>query len=402
MHRFFRRTSEATTSRAHRRGRRPQVEPLEGRSLLSFIGSEHVISTQSNANTTSDNASSPGTNGLSVSVWINAFSGTDHDVWAQRFDKYGNKVGAPISVDFSGANNSFDPHVSMASNGSFVVSWTNFTSAGRNVAYRLFNSAGSPLTGVTTVTTSNVDDFSDVAMSNGSFVISWTHHFSGSDFDIYAERFTISSGTVTPRGIFIVNGDTNMEDNSNVAMAPNGVFDIVYQRVFASGDTDIYMSQYKSTGGFLRSLIVDGSTSNDLSPDVGMDNKGNAVVVYEHQFSTTDHDIYARRVSTGGSVSAINFVNTDTANETAPHVAVASGGPTNGNQYVVAYGTPSGVKVTEMSTGTVAFPVASLGPVTGSDAAISIDGFNRYLVTYTRSNSSSGHLDIFSRRDFLS
>jgi hypothetical protein len=46
--------------------------------------------------------------------------------------------------------------------------------------------------------------------------------------------------------------------------------------------------------------------------------------------------------------------------------------------------------------------LATLGPVTGFNPWISIDGFDRYVVTYTRYNSSSGHYDVFSRRDFLS
>jgi hypothetical protein len=394
------RAFQTTSSRkVGRNGRRPRLERLESRCVLSFIGSEHLISNQANDNFQSDNASNPGGGGQSVAVWINTFSSTDHDVWAQRFDKYDNPVGPQISVDFSGAD-SFDPHVSMGSNGFFVVSWTNFTSSGRNVVFRLFNSAGNPVTGVNSVTTSNADDFSDVAMNSTSFVISWTHQFSSSDFDILGERFTYTGSGVTPQGIFGVNTDTNIEDNSNVAMSPGGVFDIVYERDFSSTDTDILMSQYKNNGAFLRSLSIDSSTSNDTLPDVGMDNKGNAVVVYQHQFSSSDNDIYARRVSTAGAVSGINFVNTDTINETAPHVAVASGGALNSNRYVVTYDTPNGVEVTEMSNGTLAFPVATLGPVTGFNPSISIDGFNRYFVTYTRNNG--GNTDIFGRRDLLS
>ena len=58
------------------------------------------------------------------------------------------------------------------------------------------------------------------------------------------------------------------------------------------------------------------------------------------------------------------------------------------------------VQVTEMSASNTS--LATLGPVSGVGPAISIDGFDRYLVTYTRFNSSSGLGDIFSRRDFLS
>jgi hypothetical protein len=68
-----------------------------------------------------------------------------------------------------------------------------------------------------------------------------------------------------------------------------------------------------------------------------------------------------------------------------------------GGMFVVAYNTESGVQVTELSASNS--PVTTLGPVTGSNPAISIDGYNRYLVTYTYFNGSND--DIFSRRDLL-
>src|SRR5262245_55824721 len=66
------------------RRRRPALEALEQRNLLSFIGSEHQVSSQTTDNFSSDNASSD--NGTSVAVWVNSFSNSDHDIWAQRFD----------------------------------------------------------------------------------------------------------------------------------------------------------------------------------------------------------------------------------------------------------------------------------------------------------------------------
>jgi len=37
----------------------------------------------------------------------------------------------------------------------------------------------------------------------------------------------------------------------------------------------------------------------------------------------------------------------------------------------------------------------------GNSPALGIDGFGRYIVTYTHFNGSTGHFDIFSRRDVL-
>jgi hypothetical protein len=65
----------------------------------------------------------------------------------------------------------------------------------------------------------------------------------------------------------------------------------------------------------------------------------------------------------------------------------------------VSYDTDSGFEVSEVASNNSV--VASFGPIAGFGASISIDGFGRYVVTYTRSNPTTGHEDIFGRRGFL-
>ena len=272
------------SGRRRTRRRRPDLEALENRNLLSFIGSEQLVSTQSHDNTSSDNASS--SNGTSVAVWVNTFNSADHDIWAQRFDQYGRLTGTPIQVDFSASDNSFNPHVSMDGTGRFAVSWENHNLNGtENIMMRDFSASGSPITPITRVSNLGSTDFNpDVASSNGSFVISWTHRFSATNFDIDAERFVISSaGVPVGQGIFGVNTDTNVEDHSSVAMSPYGSFDIAYERQFLSGssDWDIYAQQYNGFGNFVRKVAVNTDTNAEHNPSVSMDNSGNAMIAYQ-------------------------------------------------------------------------------------------------------------------------
>ena len=125
-----------------------------------------------------------------------------------------------------------------------------------------------------------------------------------------------------------------------------------------------------------------------------MDNSGNAVIAYAGPTSPIG-GISANRLSAGGSLSGrITVQNTGDA----PSVALA---PSGGQFVVASFSFHHTVQVTEMSASNTS--LATLGPVSGEGVpAISIDGFDRYLVTYSRFNSLSGHSDIFSRRDFLS
>ena len=248
-----------------------------------------------------------------------------------------------------------------------------------------------------------------MAASFNSFVISWTHRFSATDFGIDAERFVIpvtvsggviSAGVPVGQGIFGVNTDTNVEDHSSVAMSPDGIFVIAYERQFSGSDWDILASQYNGSGGFLRSVTVNGDGNAEHNPSVSMENFGNifsgAVIAYQ-EFVHNDYGIYANRLSSSGVVgSRITVRDFGGVNETNPSVAAE----TTGGRFAVAYDTSGGVQVTETSGFDTVLETHEL--FTGFDPALSIDGSARYLVTYTRFNSLSGHNDIFSRRDFLS
>jgi hypothetical protein len=388
--------AETAAGNATRRSRRsrPALEALEGRALLSGFGSERLVShnPQATNNFGSDNASS--SNGTSVAVWVNAYSASDHDIWAQRFDKNHNEIGGPIKVDYLASDNSYDPHVSMDAQGRFVVTWENYDPHGINVLMRYYDSSGSPLTGITPVTASVFTNFNpDVAASTGSFVISWTHK--GVGYDIYAEKFLISGGVPSGQGIFAVTNDTIVKDASSVAMSPNGWFDIAYERQYSGNDWDIYA--YQNNGVMARTVDINSDTSPEFNPSVSMDNAGNAVVAYQ-RFIEGDYGIYANRLTFGNSPVGPMITVRDFGgiNETDPSVALA---PTGG-KFVVAYDTENGVQVTEMGSNNV--PKVTLGPVTGYNSAISIAGADHFVVTYTRFDSSTGHDDIFSRDDTLS
>ncbi len=379
-------------------------EILSGR---DFLAGEALVSAlpQTTGNFQPDNASSA--NGTSVVVWTNVNGFTNHDIWAQRFDRNGNAVGAPIAVDNLTTDDSIAPHVAMDSLGRFVVTWENRNPGGTlSVFMRYFSAAGVPLTGITRVTPAGSNDTQpDVAASNGSFVITWTHQASATNDDIQAERFAVSGSVPHGQGIFLVNGDASIEDAPSVAMSPDGRFDVAYERQFSGADWDIFASQYSSGGALVRGFLFINFDSNpEHNPSIAMDNAGNAVVVYQELFGRTD--IVANRLGSDGSVGSSIFVADPIFNNTFnPSVALA---PTGG-QFVVAYDTvlpsasSSGVRTPEVAADdTVRFHGDSTdGPFSGNSPAVSIDGFGRYVITYERFNSATNREDIFSRRFFL-
>ena len=385
------------------------AEIFSHRALVQSSPAQQV-STVANDNSASRNASS--SNGTSVVVWVNAHSASNHDIYAQRFDAQGRRVGPAIAVDASAAD-SYAPAVATDASGRFVVTWENFNSDGTwSVMMRDDSAAGSPITGSTRVTAQGSTDYLPaVAASNGSFVISWDHHTSATNDDIWAERFVYSNGVPKGQGIFVVNGDANSEAYSSVAMTPGGKFDIVYERQYSGSDWDIFASQYGAAGNLIRGNIEINFDSNpEFTPSVSLDNAGNAVVAYVEDIGTAS-GVFANRLSAGGVVGArITVANGNGANYSSPSVALS---PTSG-AFVVAVDTNSffdpntdsfvnGVYAVEFSANDTALEpfFDGLGSANdGSVVSVSIDSHNRYLLTFSDANGSTDEVD--SLRDFLS
>src|SRR5262249_7735445 len=284
----------------------------------------------------------------SVAVWINAYSPTDHDIWAQRIDSDGQPTGAPIQVDFTTADSNL-PRVAMDGQGRFVVTWEDYNRDGTSsVMMRYFDASGAPITGITQVTAAGSTDYlPDLAASDGSFVITWVHRFTENDDDIYAERFVTSTGVPQAQGLIFVNTDTNYESAPSVAMSPDGRFDIAYERQFSGGDFDILANQYTSSGTPLGgNLYINFGTYGEFNPSISMDDAPNPVGVY-HTFAGGTYCIDATRLRSDGLVGSAFSTQieygTDRIN---PRVALA---PTGG-RFVVTYEVSGRVGVTEIGS----------------------------------------------------
>jgi hypothetical protein len=115
-----------SSPRARDRRRRPALEVLEGRQLMS-VGPEAfgtVNTTTRNNQEHSANATSA--NGSSVVAWVDTFSNGvnspfDLDIRAQRYNSSGVKTGPEIVVAFTSLID-FAPWVPITYSGQFVVS----------------------------------------------------------------------------------------------------------------------------------------------------------------------------------------------------------------------------------------------------------------------------------------
>jgi hypothetical protein len=375
---------------ARRTKRNPAVETLEGRQLMS-LGPEFGINTTTRAaQIGSDNASS--SNGTSVVVWTD-YSNGDADIRAQRLNSQGGKLGAELIIAGKVGVNEFDPAVAMDAQGDFVVSWTqDHASGGTDVLAHKFNVTGVPVGGTVQVGVGTfAESESNVAMdARGDFVVSYTRNTNNNNPDVFAKRYDVNSQLL---GVITVGGTSLAERQSSIAMSPDGRFDIAYQYQFSNTDYDVIASRYTAAGGLIEQSAIASSSALEEAPSIAMDNQGNAVIAYQ-KFVGSDWDIKARRFSGTGVLSGEINVQSTTANETSPSVALQG----NAGAFVVAYDSGTGVNVSAVNSSNTVIATLSAGQ-TRYGPAISINAQNQFLVTYTADTSTDSN--IVGRRGLL-
>jgi hypothetical protein len=242
----------------------------------------------------------------------------------------------------------YDPDVAMAADGRFVVVWVRHSSGDDDVFFQRFNSAGTKLGSATQVNTTDAgvyQGYPAVAMrDNGNFVVVFQHLFTttpNNDWDV-RYRYFDSSGTPLSQGgttndRTVSASSSNNETQPDVAVeCDSGNFAVVWtEEPCTLGDRDVYYRVYNSTGGDIKTRTQANTTDGDLAQDdpaVAMDEVGWFVIAWTHAYSTTDDDIYMQQFwEDGRKLAAETVVAATGTNEHFPSVAMSY------DQIVVAF-----------------------------------------------------------------
>ncbi|WOB44734.1 hypothetical protein HNI00_17435 [Thermoleptolyngbya oregonensis NK1-22] len=383
---------------------------------LFDAASSSLVSTDARINTTTANIQrlasvAADADGNFIVVWESIQDPVtgDSGVYAQRFDKDGNRIGGETQIHTNVLGEQTEVSVAMAPTGEFVVTWTSDVGDGdgTGVFVRRFNSVGvaqpiDPPTGpastndVQVNTTTDLNQrFSNVAIApDGSFVVTWSSVLQDGDgYGVYAQRFSSTGARVGPE--FPVNTTTaSNQQNSHVAIAPDGNFVITWSSENQDGSSwGVYARLFDSNGDPLTGeiLVNQFTTGEQRYSTVAMDSDGNFVVTWQ-SFSqpsetVTTTGIVARRFSRTGTPLGDEFlVNTTTpGDQRFPAVGVAPSGnfvvvwtgpDANGTGvYGQRFSPPTSTAPTDILLTPASFPENSpLDTVIGNLSAIDPDG----------------------------
>ncbi len=265
-------------------------------------------------------------NGDFVIVWVEWTPAVDPvtgaqvewgDIYAQRFNSRGEKVGTQIAVNTYATGNQYQPAVAMDDFGNFVVVWAGEGWAAgeinvverHGIYARVFDALGQPITDQFQVNQyrPNVQDRPRVAMdADGDFVVTWTSYGQDSDKDgVFARMYTLQGVPKGPE--FLVNTVVqNRQDNPDVAMDANGNFVIVWRAFNHPNDGNqwgIFGQRFNAAGQKVGGEFrINTYTAGDqVDPRVAMDAAGNFVVVWSSfNQDGSGYGVYAQRFNAAG------------------------------------------------------------------------------------------------------
>ena len=384
------------------RTRRMRGENLERRHMFSVLSPESLVNTTTQGDQYEVASASAG-NGSSVTVWTHEYSTTNTEVYAQRLNPVGEKVGPQIRVART-SRSEHSPDVAMASNGDFVVVWSyDHSSSDTDIKAQRFRASGSKLGSVLNVSTSSRNETQpSVAMAgNGDFIVAWTHEYSDRNDNIRAKRFS-ANGRPLGSAFWVANSFHN-ERAPDIAASEDGRFAVAYVSDVDRGD--VLLSQYAPTGALAAKHEIAVGSFFQSMPSVAMDNDANAVVVWQESDdlvgSALEFDVKSRRIQNDGSLGKTMIVAATLDNESEPEVDIQGAGDT----FLVSFQNHSRgeLRIIEMSRlgqirsrhfiETETFPIDSV--------TVSFGVGELFRLTYSQWNSSETS-DIYTRRGVIS
>ena len=233
------------------------------------VGSEFLVN-DSGASTSEERASIVE---LSDGGFIVVWRSSNDDIYSQRFDADGDKVGSQVRVNTNtnGSDRNPDVVIGPFDGGGYVVTWMNSSRDGSDwgVFGQRFDANGNAVGSEFQVntTTSNRQWRPDVAtFSDGSFVVVWnSRDQDGSDIGVFGQRFDANGTAVGDE--FQVNTQTESNQmRPAVAELADGGFAVTWQSGNQDGSAGIYAQRYVMPMRLLvLSFGINATTNNDWS-----------------------------------------------------------------------------------------------------------------------------------------
>ncbi len=180
---------------------------------------------------------------LSDGGWAVSWSAMG-DIYQQRFDQSGARIGVPTRVNTQHAGVQDEPVITSLQNGGWTVTWSSSDgSSPLSIRQQLYDSSGSPVgteTQVNLVDNNSHLNPSVAALSDGGWVVTWY-----SQWNIYQQRYDVGGNAIGPVTLVDPHRDTS---GAHDVIALEGGGWVVSWSATDSQSSGIYQLRYDQNG----------------------------------------------------------------------------------------------------------------------------------------------------------
>ena len=333
MFKTFSRRLNSSRKQQLDRATKPVLETLERRQLLAanLVNSMGTASPAATDTTGEQRAPDIAFGGsVGVVTWTDDNGANGVDIKARLFDANGSYSGNPFTVNTTVSGDQLSPAVAVASDGSSVIAWAD----GNNVRARRFGANGTPAANDFLVSTDSTNAKDNVAIGmapNGTFVVTWdSAGQDGGGSGVYAQRFN-ASGVAQGSEFGVNTTTTGNQLNSSAGMDSSGNFVVAWESADASS-AGIWFQRYNAAGVAQGSETAANTTTTDdqTAPDIAVATGGSFIIAWEsaNQDTVSSTGVYFQRFNSSGVAQGSETrINQSTAgDQSMPSISLDSGG----------------------------------------------------------------------------
>ncbi len=310
----------------------------------NWVGEEFRINTTTNDSQDHPAVASLADGGFIVTWQSRDFGGTEYDIFGQRYDVSGNRIGTEFLIN--SFVTSWQEHASVIglATGGFVVAWDstlkNSTDGENLQAYGIFgqryDTSGNRVGSEFQINTSTAPDHGFpalTALNNGGFVAVWQSlDRDGDEYGVFGQRYDANG--VRVGGEFQVNSYTATSQNTpTTATLTDGSFVVAWNSYGQDGSGyGVVARRYDANGNAIGGeFLVNNSTiANQKNPVVTALSDGGFAINWRSQSQFNgDYTVMGRRYSSNGTAVGNEFqISSFTTQDQAP--AAVTGLPNGG------------------------------------------------------------------------
>jgi serralysin len=247
--------------------------------------------------------------GFLVTWQSNLQDGSGYGIYAQRFDTSGVKAGGEFRVNTTASSGQFNAEAVMLTDGGFVMTWSSGAAPNTaNIYAQRYDANGIKIGGETKVNTTVYGAEATVtALADGGYVVAWLAIVSGSQWHVFGQRY-IADGAAVGGELMLSTSSTGASTTTynSLQVAPvvtalaDGSYVAVWT-VYGTTGADIYFRRAMDGNAIGDVVRVNTTTAeNQSTPAVTAMPDGGFVVSWTGRDASLNEDVFVQRYDADG------------------------------------------------------------------------------------------------------